>query len=462
MQAKKVAVIGIGKTGLATAAFFAKRGIQIAVTDEKPVAQWGETLAFLKNLSAELTISPYGPEILADVDLVVPSPGVHPRHPILAEAVRRGIDILSELELAFRFLKTPMTAIAGTNGKTTTTTLIGEIIRKSGKKVFVGGNIGEPLIGYIDGPQDADWVVVEVSSFQLQWVRNFHPNIALLLNVTPDHIDYHGDFTAYRRTKERIFSMQNSGDLAILNGGENDLVTMGNRLTAQTEFFNSADNFAGNSANDHRDGTSPAIFRGMFRDGDILVHIPPDGNREEYPVEMINIPGRHNLENVMAAIMAALGCGCPQADIIKAIKEFRGLPHRIEYVLEKNGIRFYDDSKGTNVDAVLRAIESFREPIILLLGGRDKEGNFEALIPSIRKNVKETVLFGEASEKINEMIGNAVKTTMQKTLKTALQVAFEHASSGDIVLLSPGCASFDEFKNYKERGTRFQEWVKQL
>ena len=449
MQIKKAAVIGIGKTGLATAAFLAKKGISIAVTDEKPPSQWGEALNFLKNLPSELTISPYGPEILADCDLVVPSPGVYPGHPILAEAVRAGIDILSELELAFRFLKTPMIAITGTNGKTTTTSLIGAILRQAGKKVFVGGNIGDPLIGYADGPQDADWVVIEVSSFQLQWVRDFHPKIALLLNVAPDHLDYHGNLAAYREIKERIFARQTSGDLAILNGNAAALVSLGNRLKAQTEFF-------------HCGASSPAVFRGMFPDGNILVHILPDGKREEYPAGMINIPGKHNLENVMAAVMAARGCGCPVADITKAVEEFRGLPHRIEYVHEKNGVRFYDDSKGTNVDAVLRAIESFSEPIILLLGGRDKDGDFETLIPSIRKNVKETVLFGEAGEKIHGLIGKKVKTSMQKTLKAALQAAFAHASQGDVVLLSPGCASFDEFKNYKERGNCFQEWVKQL
>jgi UDP-N-acetylmuramoylalanine--D-glutamate ligase len=446
MQINKAAVIGIGKTGLATAAFLSKRGIRVAVTDEKPPAQWGEALTFLKNLPSEPTIAPYSPELLADVDLVVPSPGIYPSNPILTEAVRLGITVWSELELAFRFLKTPMTAITGTNGKTTTTTLIGEILRKAGKKVFVGGNIGEPLIGYTDGPQEADWAVVEVSSFQLQWVREFHPKIALLLNITPDHIDYHGDMASYREIKERIFARQTADDLAILNGQEEKSVSLGMRLTAQTEFFNS----------------SPPLLHGMFLDGDTLVHLPPEGEREEYPIGMIKLPGGHNLENVMAAIMAARGCGCLPADITKAVSEFRGLGHRIEFVAEKNGVRFYDDSKGTNAGAVVRAIESFSAPLILLLGGRDKEGDFKTLIPSIKNGVKETVLFGEARDKINGLIGKAVKTTTQKTLKEALQTAFEHASPGDVVLLSPGCASFDEFRNYKERGDLFQQWVRQL
>jgi UDP-N-acetylmuramoylalanine--D-glutamate ligase len=446
MQISKAAVIGIGKTGLATAAFLSKKGIRVTVTDKKSPEQWGEALTFLKNLPSEPTIAPYGLDILADIDLVVPSPGIYPSNPILTEAVRLGITVWSELELAFRFLKTPMIAITGTNGKTTTTTLIGDILRKAGKKVFVGGNIGEPLIGYTDGPQEADWAVVEVSSFQLQWARDFHPQIALLLNVTPDHIDYHGNMASYREIKERIFARQTADDLAILNGEEEESVSLGKRLTSQPEFFNS----------------SPSLGPGMFWEKDALIHIPPQGEREEYPLNMIKLPGGHNLENVMAAIMAARGCGCLPADIIQAVSEFRGLGHRIEYVDEKNGVRFYDDSKGTNVGAVVRAIESFSEPLILLLGGRDKEGDFETLIPPIEKGVKETILFGEARNKINGLIGKAVKTTTQKTLKEALLTAFEHASPGDIVLLSPGCASFDEFKNYKERGDLFQQWVRQL
>jgi UDP-N-acetylmuramoylalanine--D-glutamate ligase len=446
MQSNKAAIIGIGKTGLATAAFLAKKGVYVALTDQKPTSEWKEALSFLYNLHAQWSIAPYDPSMLADVDLVVPSPGVYPANPILVEAVRRGIPIWSELELAFRYLKTPLIAITGTNGKTTTTSLLGEILRKAGKKVFVGGNIGDPLIGYTDGPQDADWAVVEVSSFQLQWVRTFHPQISILLNVTPDHIDYHGSLASYRETKERIFANQTSGDLAILNGCEEESVSLGGRLRAQKEFFSSAGKLAS----------------GIFIDTGKLILISANTKREDYPLEMINLPGRHNLENVMAAIIAARFCGAPPADIIEAVKGFRGLPHRIEYVCEKKGVKFYDDSKGTNVGAVVRAIESFKQPIILLLGGRDKEGDFQTLIPFIKKGVKEMVLFGEARQKINDLIGNTVQTSIQATLKEAVKVSFEHSAHGDAVLLSPGCASFDEFNNYKERGDCFQEWVKQL
>jgi len=446
MHLDKVAIIGIGKTGLATAAFLAKKGVRITLTDQKPFSECRNSLGFLDNLHAKWSLAPYDPGILDGVDLVVPSPGVYPSHPILAEALRQGIPVWSEPELASRYLQTPLIAITGTNGKTTTTSLLGEIFRKAGKKVFVGGNIGDPLIGYTDGPQNADWTVVEVSSFQLQWVRTFHAQIAMLLNVTPDHIDYHGSLASYRETKERIFANQTSGDLAVLNGRDAESGSLANRLKAQTVFFDSSGKSAG----------------GMFIDGNQLVYLPTNRQREAYPLEMIHLPGSHNIENVMAAIIAARFCGCLPADIVETVKGFHGLPHRIEYVCEKRGVKFYDDSKGTNVDAVVRAIESFQQPLILLLGGRDKDGDFQTLIPFIQKGVREIVLFGEARQKINDLIGNTVKTTIRTTLKEAVGVALEHAVRGDAVLLSPGCASFDEFANYKERGDYFQKWAKQL
>jgi UDP-N-acetylmuramoylalanine--D-glutamate ligase len=443
---KKAAVIGVGKTGLATARFLAGRGVRIAVTDAKPVSAWGEARTALENLQAEWTVAPYGPEILSGADWVIPSPGIYPANPILVEAGRRGIPVLSELELASQFLTTPIVAITGTNGKTTVTSLIGEILRTAGKKAFVGGNIGAPLIGYVDGPQEADWAVVEVSSFQLQWAETFHPRIAILLNVTTDHIDYHGSFAAYREVKEGLFARQTPLDLAILNADEPDTAALRGRLSARTELFSSLG----------------VVDRGMFLSGKKLVHLLPAGEKEEYPVAMIHLPGRHNCENVMAAIMASRACGCEPREIIQAVQGFRGIAHRIQYVGEKNGVLFYDDSKGTNVGAVMRALESFSQPVVLLLGGRDKEGDFETLSPLIRRGVKGMVLFGEAGEKINGLLGGVVQTTLTATLKEAVEAAYGSASPGDIVLLSPGCASFDEFKDYKERGNRFQEWVGQL
>ncbi|MBU2228284.1 MAG: UDP-N-acetylmuramoyl-L-alanine--D-glutamate ligase [Proteobacteria bacterium] len=443
LKGQKVVIIGIGKTGRATARFLAGRGARITITDEKPAAAWGEAKVELEALPAEMTFAPYGPEVLAGADLVIPSPGVYPANPILAEALRREIPVLSEIELAWRFLKTPLVAVTGTNGKTTVTTLIGEMLRAAGIKAFVGGNIGTPLIDYVDGPQDADWAVVEVSSFQLQWVRDFHPRIAALLNVTFDHVDYHGSFAAYRQIKESIFARQRADDLAILNADEAPTASLRGRLTGRTEIFSSAVPVAG----------------GMFVEGEKLIRLAPSGAREEYPLAMIRIPGRHNIENVMAALMAARACGCPPASLIGAVENFRGIAHRIEYAGEKNGVLYYDDSKGTNVGAVVRALESFSRPVVLLLGGRDKEGDFATLAPLIRERVREMVLFGEAREKINRLVGGVVRTTLAATMKEAVATARGLSLPGDVVLLSPGCASFDEFTDYKERGRVFKEMV---
>jgi UDP-N-acetylmuramoylalanine--D-glutamate ligase len=287
---------------------------------------------------------------------------------------------------------------------------------------------------------------VEVSSFQLQWAQTFHPRIAILLNVTTDHIDYHGSFSAYREVKERLFARQTAWDLAILNADEGASISLRGRLSARTELFSS----------------SGIVDRGMFLSGEKLVHLHPAGEKEEYPIAMIHLPGRHNCENVMAAILAARACGCEPPAILRAVEGFRGIAHRIQYTGEKNGVLFYDDSKGTNVGAVMRALDSFSQPVVLLLGGRDKEGDFETLAPLIRRGVKGMVLFGEAREKINGLLGGVVQTTLTATLKEAVEAAYGSASPGDVVLLSPGCASFDEFKDYKERGNRFQEWVGQL
>jgi UDP-N-acetylmuramoylalanine--D-glutamate ligase len=444
LRNRKAAVIGIGATGLATARFLAGRVAGLAVTDEKPVEAWGGAFSELKKLRADLIVAPYGPEVLAGVDLVVPSPGVYPSNPILLEALRREIPIVSELELASRFMKTPFVAITGTNGKTTVTTLIGEILRAAGKKVFVGGNIGDPLIGYVDGPQEADWAVIEVSTFQLQWIRDFRPAIALLLNIASDHIDYHGSFAAYRQVKESVFSRQGDTDLAILNADEISTESLIGRLRARVECFSS---LAG-------------VACGMFLQGERLIRLSPAGEREEYPLAMIRIPGRHNIENVMAAILAARACGCAPPDIIRTVEGFRGISHRIEFVDEKNGVRFYDDSKGTNVGAVMRALECFSQPVILLMGGRDKEGDFETLAPLIRERVRELILFGEAREKIDRLIGGTVHRHLTTTMKEAVAKARDLASSGDVVLLSPGCASFDEFMDYKDRGRVFQQLVR--
>ena len=444
LTGKKIVIIGMGKTGIATARFLGKQGAKVIVTDEQPIDQWGKEF---EQIATEkwLEIGDYNTRILTGACIVVPSPGVPPGNDLLVEAQKKNIPVISEIEIAYRFLKVPLIAVTGTNGKTTTTTLLGEILQYSGKKTFVGGNIGTPLIEYVDGSQKEDFIVAEISSFQLQWIEKFRPFIALLLNITCDHINYHGSFEEYRRIKTRVFVNQTKADFAILNAADQEQEGIERIINAQVIKFSS----------------KSALPKGIFIKKNNIVLRIPGANEEQYPLSMINLPGLHNVENVMAAIMAARLCGCSQENIIAAVAAFRGLPHRIEFVGEKNSIKFYDDSKGTNVGSVVRALETFPQPVILLLGGRDKDGDFETLKPLLAAKAKKVILFGEARDRIAKLIGQDKPSLKKAKLREAIESAYKNAQTGDIILLSPGCASFDEFANYKERGNFFKDVVEE-
>ncbi|TFG93258.1 MAG: UDP-N-acetylmuramoyl-L-alanine--D-glutamate ligase [Syntrophobacterales bacterium] len=447
LDGKTVLIIGLGRTGVATARFLLERGVRILVADEKPVCELEDAIDALGGAGdVEVGIGQDEVEILSRVDLIVPSPGVPPFNPLLVEGVRRRIPIVSELELASGYVKKPIIAITGTNGKTTTTTLIGEILAHCGKRVFVGGNIGTPFISYVGGRQEDDYVVIEVSSFQLQWVKDFHPYFAMLLNVSCDHLDYHGSLEEYRSVKERIFERQGSRDLAILNADDPASIRLAKRLPAgQIMRFSS----------------SSTLEKGMFVDGESLRYRGVDID-EQYPMGQIRLRGVHNLENVMAAVLAARMCGCPSGGIVDVLNRFDGIAHRIEFAGMVDDVAYYDDSKGTNVDAVYRALQSFPGPVVLLLGGRYKGGDFGMLAQLVRERVRVLIVFGEAAETIAAMIGGIVKTEHAGSLKEAVGMARDSASSGDTVLLSPGCSSFDEFKNYEERGAVFKGIVERM
>jgi UDP-N-acetylmuramoylalanine--D-glutamate ligase len=442
---KKIIVIGMGKTGIAVAGFLGKQGAKVVVTDEKSSDQWDGDF---KQIAQEkwLEIGDYNTRILTGACIVVPSPGVPPDNDLLVEALKKNIPVISEIELAYWVLKVPVIAVTGTNGKTTTTTLLGEIMQCSGKKTFVGGNIGTPLIEYAEGSQQDDFIVAEISSFQLQWIKKFQPFIAVLLNITCDHINYHGSFAEYRRIKTRIFANQTKADFAILNAADPEQEDIDRIINSQVIKFSSR----------------RVLKKGIFIKKNNIIFRMPGASEEQYPLSIINLPGLHNVENVMAAIAAARLCGCSQENVITAVSAFRGLPHRIEFAGEKNSIRFYDDSKGTNVDSVVRALETFNKPVILLLGGRDKDGDFETLKPMLAAKAKKVILFGEARERIASLIGNNKPVMKTTKLREAVEQAYKEARPGDVVLLSPGCASFDEFANYKERGNFFQDAVRSL
>ncbi|MCD6487078.1 MAG: UDP-N-acetylmuramoyl-L-alanine--D-glutamate ligase [Syntrophobacterales bacterium] len=447
LSGKRVLVIGLGRTGVATTEFLLEKGAEVMIADKKSVSELGDAAKVLIGLAnVELGIRQDDTSVLSRTDMIVPSPGVPPFNHLLAEGLKMGIPILSELELASRYLKKPAIAITGTNGKTTTTSLLGRILEHCGKRVFVGGNIGNPLISYANGRQEDDYTVIEVSSFQLQWVGNFHPFIAMLLNVSGDHLDYHESFEEYRSIKERIFACQGEGDLAILNAEDPLSSDLSKKLSAEhISWFSS----------------SSKLKEGIFIDGEFLRYRSA-GLEEEYPIRAIRLRGTHNLENVMAAVLAARMCGCSSGDIIDALGTFTGIPHRLEFVGTVSGVEYYNDSKGTNVDAVYRALELFPGPVVLLMGGRHKGGDFEILAELIRERVKMLILFGEAGREIKSIIGGIAETEIAGNLKNAVSMASDNASSGDIVLLSPGCSSFDEFKNYEERGIVFKEMIHQM
>ncbi len=444
-KGKKIVVIGMGKTGIATARFLGAQGARVVVADEKPAKQWDKHYEQIANENW-LENGAYNAGILIGADMVIPSPGIPPYNDILKAAILKKIPVVSEIELACWFLKKPVIAVTGTNGKTTTVSLLGEILKRAGKRAFVGGNIGNPLIEYAGTLQEEDFVVAEISSFQMQWMDKFRPFVSIILNVTCDHINYHGSFDEYRRIKARIFANQHKSDFAILNAEDEATESMTSGIQAKVALFSS----------------TKEIQQGIYLKDDALIFKMFDGSSEQYPLNMIKIPGLHNVENVMAAVMAARFCGCSRASIIAAINDFRGLPHRIEYAAEKKGVRFYDDSKGTNVGSVMRALDTFPGPVILLLGGRDKDGDFDSLQPLLKKKAKKVILFGEARDRIESLIGEGVPLEKRQTLREAIEIAYENAATGDVILLSPGCASFDEFKNYKERGNYFKEVVGNL
>ena len=361
---------------------------------------------------------------------------------LLKEGSRRGIKILSEIEFACRFLRAPLIAITGTNGKSTTTTLVGEMLKASSAKVFVGGNIGTPLIGFVGG--DWEWGVVEVSSFQLEWIEEFRPRISVLLNLTEDHLDRYPNFRAYCQAKQRIFEAQDANDIAILSRDDRLVWEMRKRIRARVVSF-------GFSEVD--DGVFVAAREMIWRDG---------SREEKFPLSRVKIQGVHNVENMMAAIAAAKSAGVSASLIQKVLEEFPGLEHRLEFVREKDGVRYYNDSKGTNVGAVVKSLASFSDPVILLAGGVDKGGDYGILRQEIRQKVRRLVLFGEAQEIIARALGDLTETVIVENLEAAVGDAFAHARAGEVVLLSPACSSFDMFRNYAERGQVFKSLVQAL
>ncbi len=443
VSGRRVLVLGAARTGVAVAQALARRQARVRLADRRPQPEEATGVTALGS-AVECRFGDDGPAALAGIDLVVPSPGVPATAPVLAEAVTRGIPVCSEIEIAAALLACPLVAVTGTNGKSTTTTLVGEMLAAAGLRVFVGGNLGTPLVAAVD--HDWDVAVAEVSSFQLEWVVGFRPAVAALLNVTPDHLDRHGSMAAYFEAKTRIFAAQDAADLAVLNRDDAAVWGLRGRLRSRVVSFGVA--------------TYPGA--GACVRGDAIIVRDQRGDETAFSLAATRLRGRHNLENMMAAIVVARHYGVPEAAVLGVLRRFGGLPHRCELVADWGGVRYYDDSKATNVGAVLKSLEGFREPVVLVAGGLDKDTPFEPLRPLVQQRVRRVVAYGKAAARIAAALDDAAPVTCIERFADAVRAAAAAARPGDVVLLAPGCASFDQFTNYAERGAAFRTVVSEL
>ena len=439
---KKAIVIGAARSGVAAANLLAGLGWDVTLTDRKGQGELG---SFVSSLAPGVKHAfgghPRG--LVQAADLVVTSPGVPMSSPLIREALDRGIEVIGELELAWRhFSSLDYYAVTGTNGKSTTVTLLDRMMKAAGRRSLLGGNIGVPLCSALAGGEEFDCVVAEVSSFQLDTISGFHPRGAAVLNVTPDHMDRYGSLGEYRDSKLRI-SMNQTGDDFIVLNADDPLLSEAAVNGPRVHFFSRLRPVSG-------------VF---LRGGTVCYEFAPREAGELIEAGDIRIRGAHNLENAMAASALALLGGCSIEAVREALREFQGLEHRLEFVRELEGVRYINDSKGTNVGAVLKSLESFESPVVLIAGGRDKEGDFSQLAPLVRERARAAVLIGEAAGKIREALEGSVECVAAGSMDEAVIKARGLASRGDVVLLSPACASFDMFDNFEHRGREFKRAV---
>jgi UDP-N-acetylmuramoylalanine--D-glutamate ligase len=445
-----VLVVGLAKSGLATARFAASRGARVTVNDAKPLERLGADAATLVEAGIRVEAGGHPEELYRSADLVVVSPGVPADMPALDVARAAGVPVISEVELAARYLRGRIVGITGSNGKTTTTTLTYELLRDGGFKTTVAGNIGTPLVSLVDGSTDDAWHVVELSSFQLELVDRMRVHRAVLLNITPDHLDRHRTMDAYVAAKGRIFENQTAEDLAVLNADDPVVAEFADRTAARVCFFSRAGE----------------LGAGVCRIGDALVWSAAGGVREELiRIDEVPLFGEHNLENVCAALAVGRDLGVPVERMRETIRAFRGVEHRLEPVGEVGGVAFFNDSKATNTDAAIKAIEAFDgRPgrTIVVLGGRGKGQDFTVLAGPARGRVHHAVVIGEAADAIAVALEGVTAVSRAGSMAEAVRVAFDAAQPGDRVVLAPACSSFDMFDNFEHRGQIFRQEVEAL
>jgi len=450
LKDKRVLVVGLGKSGVASALFLKARGARVTVSDTKSGDELRNEIPVLLYHGITVETGGHGERTFRGQDLIVVSPGVPVDAPLLVQARSWGEPVIGEIELAAQFLTGPIVAITGSNGKTTTTTLTGEILTASGIATLVGGNIGTPAISLAERAKPETVIVLEISSFQLETIQTFRPKIAVVLNVTPDHLDRHRTLEVYVDAKSRIFENQSSEDFAVLNEDDPTCVEMAGRTRAQVFWFS--------RQKEVKQGAWVHEGNILFRDGRGQ---QKNAQREIMQVSEIPLKGAHNLENVLAAVCAGALMGCAPEKIRQAVCDFKAVEHRLEFVATIRGVDYYNDSKATNVDATIKALESFPANIHLILGGKDKGSDYTVLNDLLRQRVKRVYTIGAAAGKIESQI-KTVEVVHAETLENALRKANAAAQSGDVVLLAPACASFDQFKNYEQRGQLFKEIVRRM
>jgi UDP-N-acetylmuramoylalanine--D-glutamate ligase len=444
LKNKRVLVVGLGKSGIAAARFLKARGAQVTVSDIRPAGLIAELPALL-DAGIMVETGSHGILTFRRQDLIVVSPGVPSNTPEVSTVRALGIPIIGELELGAEFLQGEIVATTGSNGKTTTTMLIGEILKASGKPTLVGGNIGRPVVDMVGESTPESWSVLEVSSFQLETIENFHPRIALVLNITPDHLDRHGSFEVYAAAKTRITENQTAEDFLILNAEDEPTKLVAAKSKAQVYWF----------------GPRRQVKQGAFVHGESILFRAKEGGEIEpiMPVAEIPLAGAHNVENVLAAVCTARLAGVDAQTIREAVTAFHAVEHRLEFVREVAGVRWFNDSKATNVDATAKAIEAFPGGIWLILGGKDKDSDYSTLSPLLRARAKAVITIGSAAEKIESQLAGVVKIERAETMERAVAWARQEAKGGDVVLLAPACSSFDQFENYEHRGRVFKQLV---
>ncbi|MEC4673911.1 MAG: UDP-N-acetylmuramoyl-L-alanine--D-glutamate ligase [Nitrospirota bacterium] len=457
LQGKVVAVMGLGKSGVAAARLLYAVGSHVVLVDQKPAEELPDEVLKLKKQDMSLWTGENFTQGFEGADLVVMSPGVPMSLPAIEQVRSKGMPVIGEVELASWFLPVPVIAVTGTNGKSTTVSLIGRILEESGHRPFIGGNLGTPLSDAAlsmyehdrlqnDRPLPFSMAVVEVSSFQLESIAQFHPHIAAVLNVTPDHLDRYASVSDYTAAKGRIFEQQTTQDYAVLNMDDPQLDSFREKsLGAQIGF-----------------STKKRVERGVYLDGDTIIATV----KGKYDIVMrredILLPGSHNVANVLAAVTVGILCDCPIEFIRRAVSSFTGVGHALQIVRQRHGVMYVDDSKGTNADATVKALESFECPVVIILGGKNKGGDFSKLREPLAQRAKQVILIGEATAELQRVLAGIEPMVQVQSLKEAVLMASQVARSGDVVLLSPACASFDMFRDYRDRGEQFQVCVNDL